>query len=168
MGTFERLPSVQVGSTTDQSESSGPGASEPKTEAPRVYPVWLVRIVPESVLHSLVPNAEKVARDDYVKAKHRIELGLTKLPLEDRLQLIEGVASIFQTSVPTDGGLITYAEALEELGRTPLREGARAIVRSHKWPRLPFPAEMLDACQPFQNIMQSVHTQIMRKIGEFK
>jgi hypothetical protein len=56
------------------------------------------------------------------------------------------LASTYGVDMPDEHGLIMYAAVLDEIPKPVLWEGMKTLGKTHKWPRLPYPSEILDAC----------------------
>lgn len=74
-----------------------------------------------------------------------LEANTKPMPPEKIIDGLEKMASVFSAPLPDGDGLILYVGALQDLGRCALYEGMRTCIKTHKWPRLPFPAEILEA-----------------------
>tara|TARA_R110000823_G_scaffold4918_11_gene19656 strand:+ start:1599 stop:1988 length:390 start_codon:yes stop_codon:yes gene_type:complete len=58
-------------------------------------------------------------------------------------QLIERMAQLFQCNVPDHQGLEMYFAVLSDYPEALLRQAAKTVATTHKWPRLPFPADFI-------------------------
>jgi hypothetical protein len=63
------------------------------------------------------------------------------------LKALAGLAEAFQVELPERAGLEIYVAALRDLPRPAFKAAVKEIVRCHKWPRLPYPAEFIEAAQ---------------------
>jgi hypothetical protein len=67
-------------------------------------------------------------------------------PLADRkfiANMIDQMAALFGSKMPERAGLEMYFQLLEEYPEALLRQAAREVARTHKWPRLPYPADFI-------------------------
>jgi len=83
-----------------------------------------------------------------ISCKSMILSSLCKTPdIAVLLEWLEKLASVFSAPLPEEDGLLLYAEALDGYGEIGLREGIKQIIKRHRWPRLPFPAELIEYTQ---------------------
>lgn len=64
------------------------------------------------------------------------------------------MAQMFNVPVPEPTGLALYELALSDLSALAFRQGCRSILRVHKWPRLPYPAEIIEQAQTHQDMLR--------------
>jgi hypothetical protein len=76
------------------------------------------------------------------------------------IKALAGMAEAFQVDLPEAIGLEIYVAALHDLPRPALMAAVQSLVRSHKWPRLPFPAEFIEAAQPELEALRGSRTRI--------
>lgn len=76
------------------------------------------------------------------------------------IKMLGGMAAAFQVDVPERTGLEIYIAALRDLPRPALEAAVQSLVRSHKWPRLPFPADFIEAAQPELEALRGSRTRI--------
>lgn len=74
------------------------------------------------------------------------------------IKTIEAMASMFQAPVPDEIGLDLYIMALARMPRPVFDKARVALVLSHKWPRLPLPADFVAAGQEEQERIDAVTT----------
>jgi hypothetical protein len=67
---------------------------------------------------------------------------------------LKAMAQMFNVPVPEPTGLALYELALSDLSAPAFKQGCRAILKVHKWPRLPYPAEIIEQAQSHQNMMK--------------
>lgn len=66
---------------------------------------------------------------------------------EEMLRTLEKMAEMFQVSVPEADGLELYLAALRELPRPAFVKAREALLREHRWPRLPYPVDFIEAAK---------------------
>lgn len=76
------------------------------------------------------------------------------------IKTLAGMAEAFQVDMPQDVGLEIYVAALRDLPRPAFMAAVQSLVRSHKWPRLPYPADFIEAAQPELEALRSSRTRI--------
>lgn len=94
-----------------------------------------LRQVPQIVAEELGGKAEMLRSMLATPAAERLVDWLTKL------------ASVFTAPLPDTEGLLLYIDALQGQSEIALREGIKQIIKVHRWPRLPFPAELIECCE---------------------
>lgn len=57
------------------------------------------------------------------------------------------VADMLQCSMPEPDGIELYVAALQVVPTEALRHGMMELIRTHAYPRLPYPVEIIRACQ---------------------
>lgn len=63
------------------------------------------------------------------------------------IQALTSLATLFQVSIPEGDGLALYVAALAGTPAPALQEACVSLAREHRYPRLPFPAEILEAAR---------------------
>lgn len=70
------------------------------------------------------------------------------LPLVTREKIADALrtfAEMLQCSVPTAEGLKLYFYALQEMPYHKFQHACMSLIKTHKWPRLPLPADFIEA-----------------------
>jgi hypothetical protein len=80
------------------------------------------------------------------------------------LKTLAGLAEAFQVDLPERVGLEIYVAALRDLPRPAFKAAVKEIVRRHKWPRLPYPADFIEAAQPELDSLKSDRSRIFNAI----
>jgi hypothetical protein len=81
------------------------------------------------------------------------------------IKALGGMAEAFQVDLPEQTGLEIYVAALRDLPRPALVAAVQSLVRTHKWPRLPFPADFIEAAQPEIEALASARRRINNAIA---
>lgn len=81
---------------------------------------------------------------------------------EDILRTLQKMAEMFQVSVPSEDGLELYVAALRVLPRPAFVQARETLLRTHKWPRLPYPADFIEAGERGGRIIQAVENMVTR------
>lgn len=76
------------------------------------------------------------------------------------IKTLGGMAEAFQVDLPERIGLEIYIAALRDLPRLALTLAVQSLVRTHKWPRLPYPADFIEAAKPEVEALQSSRKRI--------
>jgi NAD-dependent oxidoreductase involved in siderophore biosynthesis len=61
---------------------------------------------------------------------------------------LEVVAEVFRSPLPEKQAFKLYVAVLQDLPAVAFKEACRQIVRTHRYPNLPLPAEFIEAAQP--------------------
>lgn len=61
---------------------------------------------------------------------------------------LEVVAEVFRAPLPERQAFKLYVVVFQDLPAVAFKEACRQIVRTHKYPNLPLPAEFINAAQP--------------------
>ena len=61
---------------------------------------------------------------------------------------LEVVAEVFRAPLPEKQAFKLYVAVLQDLPALAFKEACRQIVRTHRYPNLPLPAEFIEAAQP--------------------
>lgn len=69
------------------------------------------------------------------------------LPASDPaiIKTLSALADVFQVTLPDDLGLEIYVTALRSIPRPAFVRAREQLVLTHKWPRLPYPSEFIEA-----------------------
>lgn len=104
----------------------------------------------------------KVERDQL--AADLAALAEARRPADDEavIAILAGLAETFQQPLPDDGGLEMYIAALKTVPGVALKDAAGKVVLTHKWPRLPYPSEILEAAEAGTNTLGIVTRTIKR------
>jgi hypothetical protein len=84
------------------------------------------------------------------------------------IKTLAGMADAFQVDLPERVGLEIYVAALRDLPRPALVAAVQSLVRTHKWPRLPYPADFIEAAQPELDALKSARRRIdgaIKRVG---
>jgi len=71
------------------------------------------------------------------------------------IKTIEAMAALFQAPVPDGVGLDLYIMALARMPAPVFRAARNELVTTHKWPRLPLPADFVEAGKHEQSVMNT-------------
>ena len=96
------------------------------------------------------------------QAGGKVADALEPQPLEKIIASLVTLAQVFSAPVPEEDGLLLYADALSKTPALALRLGIRDLITKHMWPRLPFPAEVLEAARPYHQILDHYQTKISK------
>lgn len=82
------------------------------------------------------------------------------LPASDTtiIKTLSALADVFQVTVPDDLGLEMYVAALRCIPRPAFVRAREQLVLTHKWPRLPYPSEFIEAARPESERLASLRT----------
>lgn len=72
------------------------------------------------------------------------------------------VADTFQVTLPED--LLGYVAVLQKIPLLVLRRGVMDVLAVHKYPRLPYPSEIVEACSPYNTELNYWHMTIDRAL----
>ena len=64
---------------------------------------------------------------------------------EEILVTLKALADTFQVEIPEADGLEMYVAALRSIPRPAFLRARELLVLRHKWPRLPYPADFIEA-----------------------
>ncbi len=78
------------------------------------------------------------------------------------LKSLTALAQVFSAPLPEEMGLLLYVQELQDLPKRALQEGCKALVGTHKWPRLPFPVEIKEASAPCAARLRFEHRRLDR------
>lgn len=126
---------------------------------------WLKPIVDEqlSCLVSLV-NMRRPLPDSltYEEAKQSLTLALARVrqafepatPQEITASL-EVVAEVFRAPLPERQAFKLYVAVFQDIPAVAFKEACRQIVKTHRYPNLPLPAEFIEAAKPVTEHLKS-------------
>lgn len=75
---------------------------------------------------------------------------------------LEGMAQIFRAALPEELGLRGYIHALSDLPSIAFDEAARTLIRTHRYPNLPLPAEFHAAAHKTVELLQTWDDRLTR------
>lgn len=93
-------------------------------------------------LETLTEAAAAVAH-----AQAGVERALPLVSREKIADVIGSIAEMLQVSVPSTMGLKLYFHALKDLPAYKFEAAALKLIKTHKWPRLPLPADFIEAAK---------------------
>lgn len=152
-------------STGEQPGATGSGEQLPTSEqVPAVLtavPRELTSTVPDSVRHWMALPADTMPWDlehhglevlnEAAQAVAHAQAGVERaLPLVSREKIadvIGSMAEMLQVTVPSTTGLKLYFHALKDLPTYKFEAAALKLIKTHKWPRLPLPADFIEAAK---------------------
>jgi hypothetical protein len=88
------------------------------------------------------------AIDQAEKAMGRLNVLCKPCTPETIANALAYVASVFRAPLPDEMGLKIYIGIFERVPAIAFQEGCRKICTTHKYPNMPLPADLLDACKP--------------------
>jgi hypothetical protein len=125
---------------------------------------WLdeLRLMPVQQIAATYPFASlKVARQELTDLARAFNAGPMAPASEDAIiKSLAGMAEAFQVDLPERVGLEIYVAALRDMPRPALVAAVQSLVRTHKWPRLPYPADFIEAAQPELAALQTAQRRI--------
>jgi hypothetical protein len=160
-------------STGEQPGATGSGAQLPTnvaTHAPSIMvPAELQTIMQDSVLHwmALPPDTMPMNLEQYglevldeaaqalAHAQAGVEHALPLVSKEKMANVIGSMAEMLQVSVPSTAGLKLYFHALKDLPAYKFEAAALKLIKTHKWPRLPLPADFIEAAKEERQDIES-------------
>jgi hypothetical protein len=74
------------------------------------------------------------------------------------IKTVEAMASLFQAPVPDDLGFDLYILALAQMPGPVFKAARNKLITTHKWPRLPLPADFVAAGQEEQERIDAVRS----------
>jgi hypothetical protein len=87
------------------------------------------------------------ARGELARALDGAQRALAPASRAEYATGLTALAELFQVQVPSDTGLDLYLNAIKHVPKPAFMRAIGVLSRSHKWPRLPYPADVLDACE---------------------
>ena len=84
----------------------------------------------------------------------RLESQAKAPPVDEIIQWLEQMATVFSQPLPETNGLLLYAGALDGYSHLALRTGIKRVIKTHKWPRIPYPAELLEHVEPVDGVVK--------------
>lgn len=168
---MKQIGSVITGTAMAKRWSTGqqPGATgsaglpvirDPRESLSIKVPDELTTIVNDCVLHWMalpvetmpwdIDEPEDVLIDAAAALSHAQAEAEHALPLVSKEKIADAIGSIaemLQVSVPSTIGLKLYFHALKELPEYKFEAACLKLIRTHKWPRLPLPADFIEAAK---------------------
>ena len=149
-GLLVEMPSQtgkQLGATgleTRAAISQAVGQWQPKV------PAWLTETISED-LSSLISLANRKGKiDDKVSAHRRLAAALDRARRQlDAagpdviVKIMVGLANLFRSEVPDNVVLQMYVRIFQEIPEFALRQAAIDVAKTHKYPSMPLPADVL-------------------------
>lgn len=104
---------------------------------------------------SLMPwDMDEYSRDELVQAardlkavRDGVSTVITTVTKEKIADALGSIAEMLQVSVPSPIGLKLYFHALKDMPAYKFEAACMSLIRTHKWPRLPLPADFIEAAQ---------------------
>jgi hypothetical protein len=99
-------------------------------------------------------SSEKAeAREAFNHAIWSIKNAMAPPTPDDIAKALRAMAQMFNVPVPEPTGLALYELALSDLSAPAFKQGCRAVLKVHKWPRLPYPAEIIEHAKIHHELM---------------
>jgi len=102
------------------------------------------------------------ARQELLRALQGAERALSPARDTEIIAGLTALAEAFQVTLPGNTGLDLYVMALKDISGPAFKRAIGVLVKDHKWPRLPFPADIREACETGTLILRSHLTRIER------
>jgi hypothetical protein len=87
--------------------------------------------------------------------------------LEEIVSDLAVIAELMQAPVPQGEGMKLYLAALSTMPRPVWKEARKQVVMRHKWPRLPLPADFIEAGQAEAEALAAITNLIGRAVDKF-
>lgn len=159
---------TQAGATGSARRSEITPADPPAS--PHAWMGSFEPIVSELTLRWLAENKHKLAHEltDHGSASLTQAADLLAADIDQLLKLqvpatdgaivrtLGAMAEMFQVQVPDQGGLDLYVAALRSLPRPAFVRAREQLIATHKWPRLPYPADFIEAGRETSERLETV------------
>ena len=87
--------------------------------------------------------------------------------LDEMASDLTAIAEMMQAPVPSGDGMMLYLGALSTMPRPVWKEARNQVVMRHKWPRLPLPADFVEAGQAEADALATIGKLIVRAVDKF-
>lgn len=169
---MKQIGSVITGSAMAKPWSTGeqPGATgsgdQPRSNELAIaqqitLPAELKTIVPASALHWMTLPSDTMpwhlthhsieelqeASSALTHAQEGVERALPLVSKQKIADVIGSIAEMLQVTVPSEMGLKLYLHALKDMPAYKFEAAALSLIKTHKWPRLPLPADFIEAAK---------------------
>lgn len=74
---------------------------------------------------------------------------------------LEVVAEVFRAPLPEKQAFKLYVAVFQDIPAVAFKEACRQIVRTHRYPNLPLPAEFIEAAKPITRQLQTWEERLM-------
>lgn len=91
------------------------------------------------------PADEAAVRRELAPALSAVRQALAPVPADRVVKALALMAELFGVEVPTKEGMHLYAFAVAAMTTIGFEQGVRRVMMTHKYPRLPLPAEIIEA-----------------------
>lgn len=165
IGLLEALPSSTGTQLGETGYAALPSTQSPGPQFLTPVPGYLTGILTESNRSLLASIKERKLPGDM--ARYAAEQQITTM-IEQVQQLQEPVspdrvvkslaamASMFGAELPDEIGLMMYVRALDGIPHAVFTAAIEQVTRTHKYPRLPLPADINAAAQPKIELLDAV------------
>ncbi len=132
-------------------------------------PHWLKPIVDDqlSCLVSLVnmrrpiPVSSDEAKQALTHALAQVRGAFAPASPQEITSSLEVVAEVFRAPLPERQAFKLYVAVFQDIPAVAFKEACRQIVRTHKYPNLPLPAEFIEAAKPITKQLQTWEERLM-------
>jgi hypothetical protein len=102
----------------------------------------------------LVGAERDAARRQIALAKEMAQEQAQPAGPNDIAKALKAMSEMFNVPVPEAHGIALYELALSDLPAPAFKLACRAILKTHKWPRLPYPVEILEQGKIHAQVLQ--------------
>lgn len=104
--------------------------------------------------------------DWLVPAQRRVSEALRPCTLKEIERMLDHLALGIGAHPPADERLTLYVNALQYLGNVPLKSAFQMVVRVHRWPSLPLPADIIQHGDEQQRILVVIGDRLAKAIAK--
>lgn len=92
----------------------------------------------------------------------QVEQALPPVSREEIVDVLGSIAEMLQVSVPSTLGIKLYFGALKDMPSYKFKAAALKLIKTHKWPKLPLPADFIEAAKEERKDLDQFVTQLNR------
>lgn len=113
------------------------------------------------ILHYGEKNLETAA-NAFALACSQVEQALPPVSREEIVDVLGSMAEMLQVSVPSTLGIKLYFGALKDMPSYKFKAAAFKLIKTHKWPKLPLPADFIEAAKDERKDLDQFITRLNR------
>lgn len=106
--------------------------------------------------------SKEQACHELAEATDRLREAQAPATAEEITRALAAIAGMLGVAIPEPQGIALYCLALQDMPAPAFKLACREIIKTHRWPRLPFPVELIEAGAMHAAIVKAQYERVLR------